>query len=64
MQTAPGADGNVPTFDQTFQNLVLAQQQSGGGVEETLTLPKFGAPLQAMLMHICEGLASTTLLHL
>ena len=43
LQTAPGADGNVPTVDQTFLDLVLAQQQSGGRVVETLLLPKLGA---------------------
>ena len=40
----PGADGNIPTVDQTLLDLVLAQQQSGGRVVETLLLPKFGAP--------------------
>ena len=46
VQTAPGADGNVPTVDQTFLDLVLTQQQSRGRVVETLLLPKFGASLK------------------
>ena len=54
VQTAPGADGNVPTVDQTFLDLVLAQQQSRGRVVETLLLPKFGASENKLVIFVAD----------
>ena len=54
MQTAPGADGNIPTVDQTLLDLVLAQQQSGGRVVETLLLPKFRASENKLVIFVAD----------